>query len=163
MNDTMYTIRPIQQSDNATVAKIIRTVMTEYACVGEGYSINDPEVYQMFEAFSAPNTAFFVLASAADVLGCAGIAPLKGGDGSVCELQKMYFLPAARGKGFGKKMLQTCLEAATQLGYGQCYLETVARMDAANQLYQSMGFEKLEGALGNTGHCSCDLHYVKKI
>ena len=35
--------RRIRPEDNSTVAHIIRTVMTEFDCVGEGYSINDPE------------------------------------------------------------------------------------------------------------------------
>ena len=39
-----YILREIQQEDNEQVARIIRQVMTEFGAVGDGYSINDPEV-----------------------------------------------------------------------------------------------------------------------
>jgi len=38
-------LRQIQLKDNAQVAQVIRTVMPEYDCVGDGYSINDPSCY----------------------------------------------------------------------------------------------------------------------
>jgi len=40
----MLTLRPITPTDNAAIANVIRTVMPEFSCVGEGFSINDPEV-----------------------------------------------------------------------------------------------------------------------
>ena len=78
-----FALRPIQSADNHQVANIIRTVMTEFGCVGEGYSILDPEVENMFEAYSHPRAAFFVIAhnGSGEVLGCGGIGPLVGDDG----------------------------------------------------------------------------------
>ena len=38
--------------------------------------------------------------------------PLTGGDGTVCELRKMYLLPEARGKGGGKLIMEACLAGA---------------------------------------------------
>ena len=93
-------------------------------------------------------------------MGGGGIAPLEGGKPEVCELKKMYFLPDLRGLGLGKKLLLQCLDAARQLNYQQCYLETVERMHTANLLYQKMGFKKLESAMGCTGHSGCDAWYV---
>ncbi len=160
-----YALRRIQSRDNAQVAKIIRQVMTEFLCVGEGYSINDPEVDNMYEAYNQERATFFVLTDEAEnkVIGCGGIAPLKEGNKDTCELQKMYFLPEARGKGQGRKMLETCLAAAREIGYKTCYLETVERMEAANGLYQKFGFKKLSGGMGNTGHSSCDSFYALEL
>ena len=87
-----FQLRPIEQTDNSQVAKIIRTVMTEYGAVGDGFSIQDPEVDHMFEAYQDPRAIYLVLVSNGQVLGCGGIAPLKGGDADTCELKKMYFL-----------------------------------------------------------------------
>lgn len=162
---TKFLLRPIQLIDNQPVAKIIRTVMTEFGAVGEGYSIMDPEVDSMFEAYSGPGAAFFVVAKkdTGEVLGCGGLGPLAGEEEGVCELKKMYFLSELRGLGFGKMMVETCLEKAKEIGYRHCYLETCARMEHANQLYQKMGFEKIGGPMGATGHCGCDAWYVKKV
>lgn len=158
-----YQIRRIEPNDNVQVANIIRTVMTEFGCVGPGFSIEDPEVDTMYEAFQPPNYAFFVLDNTVSLGGCAGVAPLAGGDSSICELQKMYFLPAARGQGWGRKMMDRCLAVARQLGYRQMYLETVSRMEAANHLYHKYGFEKAACQLGATGHHGCDTFYIRQL
>jgi putative acetyltransferase len=164
MNLTHFQLRPIQQGDNPRVAHIIRNVMTEFGTVGEGYSINDPEVDLMYESYQAPDAAFFVIeGNDGQVYGCGGIGPLKGGEQEVCELKKMYFLPELRRKGFGKTMVEQCLEAARKAGFRYCYLETVERMWQANLLYQKMGFQKLNGPRGNTGHNSCELWYMRAL
>lgn len=158
-----YEIRTIQPKDNEQVAKIIRQVMTEFLCVGEGYSINDPEVDDMYTAYEEERACFFVLEYEGTVIGCGGIAPLAGSDETICELQKMYFLPEARGKGQGRKLLGRCLDIARKIGYKTCYLETVERMESANKLYQKIGFKKESGHLGNTGHGACDSFYTLEL
>ena len=75
----------------------------------------------------------------------------------------MYFLPEARGHGWGRKLMEKCLDTARRLGYQKCYLETVERMQTANLLYKKMGFEALCGRMGDTGHGSCDTYLVKDL
>ncbi|MEN0047230.1 MAG: GNAT family N-acetyltransferase [Bacteroidota bacterium] len=160
----VWQLRPIQKKDNAIVAKIIRETMTQFGCVGEGYAYVDPELDDMYTAFSGERSKFWVLENdEGKVVGCGGIAALKNGSPDTCELQKLYFLEAARGKGFGRKLTDLCLQAAKELGYKKCYLETVERMTIANAMYQKMGFQKIDGNMGNTGHCGCDSYYVKEL
>ena len=85
-------IRPIEQKDNKHVAEIIRSVMTSYGAVGVGFSIEDPEVDMMYEAYSQLGAAYFVLESdEGEVIGCAGFGPLAGAESDICELKKMYY------------------------------------------------------------------------
>lgn len=165
MPTAAYAIRPIESTDNAAVAAIIRQVMPEFGCVGEGFSIQDPEVDTMFEAFQAPQRAFFVVANSdGALLGCGGYAPLAGGKHPhVCELQKMYFLPSLRGLGLGWDMLQKCIRAAAADGYTQMYLETVSGMEAAAKLYRRASFEPLPSAMGATGHSGCDRFMIRSL
>ena len=149
-------IRPIVPGDNPAVAGIIRVVMTEFGAVGEGYSIEDPEVDTMFEAYYRPGAEFWVVELDGEVLGCGGYAPLKGGESDTCEIQKMYFLDTLRGRGLGSTLLRRCIEAARDAGYRLCYLETLESMDAARRLYRHYGFEDRNAPLGATGHCGCD-------
>ncbi len=158
-----YQIREIKPEDNQSVSRIIKKVMTEYGCVGQGYSINDPEVEKMYEAYANEASAFFVIENESNkkILGCGGIAPLSNNDNSTCELRKMYFLKELRGYGMGQKLLDICIGVAIDKGYVQCYLETVSRMTEAGKLYSKNGFKKLSKPMGNTGHTSCDLQYLK--
>ena len=158
-----YTLRPIRLSDNERVARIIRLVMTEFGASGQGYSIMDPEVDHMYEAYNNGRSAFFVIERQGEALGCGGIAPLAGGKADTFELKEMYFLPELRGMGWGKRLASHCLEHARQLGYRQCYLETVDRMWQANRLYRQLGFERLENPLGCTGHSACEAYYALSL
>ncbi|MCB0567274.1 MAG: GNAT family N-acetyltransferase [Phaeodactylibacter sp.] len=158
-----YVLRPIQPGDNESVARIIRQVMAEFGAVGEGYSIMDPEVDAMYEAYNNRRSNFFVVERKGEILGCGGIGPLAEGDKDTCELKKMYFLPELRGLGWGKRLANHCLDNARQLGYRRCYLETVGRMHRANQLYLHLGFQQLDKALGHTGHSSCETYYALEL
>ena len=158
-----YLTRPMQAADNPAVATIIRQVMTEFGAVGSDYSISDPEVDAMYEAYPAPQAAFFVIEHEGRVLGCGGMGPLADGEPDVCELRKMYFLPALRGTGMGTTLLQLILETAHEAGYRRCYLETLERMEQARRLYQQHGFEQIDAPLGNTGHSGCNSWMVKEL
>ena len=156
-------IRPIRAEDDAAVAAIIREVMSSFGACGPGFAINDPEVDHMSSAYAAPRAAYFVLELDGRVAGGAGIAPLEGGEPDTCELRKMYFLPSARGRGLGERMLGLCLDRARELGFRRCYLETLTGMDAAMKLYEKAGFRRLCGPVGCTGHFGCDTHYLLEL
>ncbi|MBS0225344.1 MAG: GNAT family N-acetyltransferase [Proteobacteria bacterium] len=153
-------IRPIEAQDDAAMARIIRAVMPEFGACGSGFAINDPEVDWMSRAYSDPRHAYFVLERDGEVIGGGGMAPLAGGDPSVCELRKMYFLPEARGLGAGAAMMALSLDAARAAGFRQCYLETLTGMAAAMRLYEHSGFRRIDAPMGATGHGGCDIFYL---
>jgi putative acetyltransferase len=107
--------------------------------------------------------AYFVCELEGRVVGGGGVAPLLGGDVNTCELKKMYFLKEGRGKGLGRKMVDRCLKAARDIGFEYCYLETFNTMKDAMALYEKVGFEKIPGPCGNTGHFGCDTFYRIKL
>jgi putative acetyltransferase len=156
-------IRRIRPEDDAAVASIIRTVMPEFGAKGPGFAINDPEVDWMSRAYGGPRAVYYVIEDQGRVVGGGGIAPLEGGAADVCELRKMYFLPEARGKGAGKRLLAACLSSAKELGYRTCYLETLTGMDAAQALYDRFGFKRLGCQKGKTGHFGCDRYYELEL
>lgn len=158
-----FTIRPIEPRDDAEVAAIIQSVMPEFGAGGAGFAIHDAEVAAMSDAYSRPRCAYFVVEIDGVVLGGGGIAPLDDGDAELCELRKMYFLPALRGRGAGRALIRHCLLAARAIGFRRCYLETLTGMDAAQWLYLENGFQRIEHALGNTGHHGCNRFYLREL
>jgi putative acetyltransferase len=153
-------VRPVQPSDNKAIANIIRTVMPEFGAGRSGTAINDAEVDSIYEAYTQPRTAYFVCEIDGKVVGGGGVAPLQDSKDNVCELRKMYFLPEGRGKGLGRKVLDRCVQAATDIGFDVCYLETFSTMHDAMALYEKRGFKKIQAPLGNTGHFACDQFYT---
>lgn len=157
-----FSIRKIQPKDNPAVANVIRTVMMEFGAVGSGFSIQDPEVDAMYEAYQDPRAVYYVVTQAEQVRGCGGLAPLAGGEPNVCELKKMYFLPEIRGQGAGRILSELLIVEARRRNFELIYIETLERMTSANGLYQKLGFEPAQ-PLGNTGHCGCDRHYTLRL
>ena len=157
---SQYTIRLIQKRDNSQVAHLIRTVMTEFSAVGDGYSIGDPEVDDMYGNYRDKRSCYYVITSGDQVVGCGGLGPLEGGNKFTCELRKMFFLGETRGIGLGQRLLLRLLDDARTRDYKTCYLETLDRMCQANELYQKNGFQLLGKPMGTTGHDSCDRWYL---
>ena len=158
-----WAVRALRPADDAAVARVIRTVMAERDAAGPGFSVHDAEVARMSAAYAPPRAAYFVLTHRGKVVGGGGIGPLKGGRRDTCELRKMYFLPEARGKGFGHLLVERCLDAARDAGYARCYLETMRRFGEARSLYEKHGFAPIGRRLGKTGHHTCDAFYVRSL
>lgn len=159
-------LRPITAADDPAVAHIIRTVMSEHGADGPGFAIHDPEVAAMSRAYDPeadPPAGYWVLDDEGEVVGGAGFGPLAGGDGTTCELRKMYLRPSARGGGLGRRLLEHVLDQARAAGYVRCYLETMATMQRARALYRAAGFEPLARPEGHTGHFGCDAWYARAL
>lgn len=163
MHKDTIVIREIQPQDNTKIAKAIRDVLIEFGVPKVGTAYEDKALDCMAETYAANRKIYYVLEENNNILGGAGIAPLDNYKGNVCELQKMYFKPEARGKGLGGTMMKTCLQFAKQANYEQCYLETMPYMDDARKLYQKFGFKNLNQPIGNTGHYSCSVWMIKDL
>ena len=159
-----YVIRPITPSDNARIAAVIRAVSAEYGLTADkGYGVADPNLDFLHETYRGERSRYWVIEGPdGTLLGGGGIAPLAGAP-DVCELQKMYFLPALRGLGLGRRLVLLALAEARALGYQRCYLETTEVLREATTLYESLGFEHLPGPLGCTGHDACEICMVLEL
>ena len=156
-------IREIQPKDDAQIEAIMRACFVEFELPFEGSSIEDEEVAQMYNGFKDSRAVYYVVEEEGKVVGGGGIKQLKGADAHICELQKMYFDPTARGKGYGRKIFNRCIEAAKNLGYKKCYLESASQLKDAIRLYEMNGFEHLNEPLGQTGHVICGVWMSREL
>ena len=139
-----FLIREIKQEDNSKIATTIRTVLIEFGVPKIGTAYADKILDTLFEAYSFEKAIYFVVEKNGEIFGGAGIKQLDNYAGNVCELQKMYFSPKSRGKGYGKLLFKKCMEEAKKMGFKQCYLETSAAMEAAIHIYQKNKFQHLK-------------------
>lgn len=187
-----FLIRPIMQADSPIIRDIILETLLEYGATGGGFASSDRDTQEMYDAFQREGRKYFVveredkeredreereeregvrtladsrgqaMACPGIVVGGAGFAPLPGEPGT-CELVKMYFRPEIRGLGLGKTLLELCLAEAGKMGYKQIYLETIECMHSARGLYEHLGFKQIPNQMGNTGHYSCDVFYLRSL
>ncbi len=158
------TIRPIEPNDNAAIAVIIRTALTEFGANKLGTVFYDSTTDHLFELFiNEPLSAYFIALKDGVIVGGAGIYPTVGLPKNTCELVKMYLSKEARGLGLGRKMINHCLMIAKQKGFEQVYLETMPELKKAVAVYKQFGFDYLAGPMGNSGHDGCDIWMIKKV
>lgn len=158
-----YSIRKINKEDNQQVAQLIRAVFDEMDIPKVGTAYADPYLDLMYEEYNKPRSVYYVVEHNGRVVGCAGIARLENEAETICELQKMYFLPEIRGLGIGSEMMAVCLQSAVNFGFESCYLETMPFMLDAQKLYKKSGFESIDAPMGSTGHDSCPVWMLKKL
>ena len=157
-----YKIREIEERDNFQIEKIIRSCLIEFGANHEGTAWADPNLGQFSKIYNTEGNQYWVAIDESEkILGGVGIGKLEGIE-NVCELQKMYCLPEARGNGVSHRLMDKALEYAKNY-YEKCYLETLENMIAAQKFYEKYGFERIYEPLVKTEHFACDVRYIKVL
>ena len=156
-----FQIRTIQPADNPALAVIVRNTLAEFGANRPGTVYFDPTTDTLYELFRQPRSTYFVALQNGQVMGGAGIYPSDGLPADTCELVKMYLVPAARGKGLGKQLIEQSLQFAKEAGYKKVYLETMPELKKAVTVYEKFDFRYLDGPMGNTGHFGCGIWMLK--
>lgn len=148
-------IRLVQPQDNAALARMIRATIDEHGVPRTGTVYEDADTDRLSRYFSIPGARGFTALIADRPVGCCGIYPTAELPPGYTELVKLYLAPAGRGRGLGKRLVETSLEAARAQGYTHVYLECLPRFAAAIVLYEKLGFRHLSKRLGESGHHNC--------
>jgi putative acetyltransferase len=95
------------------------------------------ELAELPGAYAPPRGALLVAHGAGGVTGCVALRPLAD---DVCEMKRLFVLPAARGTGLGRRLATAVVDEARRLGYGRMRLDTTPGMAVAQALYDELGF-----------------------
>ena len=155
-----YTIRPIEKKDNAGVESVIRACLIEFGADHEGTAWADPDLGRFSQIYNTPgNRCWLAEDENGEIVGGTGIGRLTD---TVCELQKMYCLPQARGTGLAGELLALALDYAREF-YRQCYLETLDNMTAARRFYAKHGFRPAQQPPVETTHFACQVRLIREL
>ncbi|MCE4957113.1 GNAT family N-acetyltransferase [Macrococcus caseolyticus] len=155
-------IRPIQQKDNPIIHKIIQTSLESFNLDIPGSAYFDPELAQLSSYYNEREYAQYWIAERdGKVIGGVGIAPFNE-ERTICELQKLYLLESAKGKGISKLLMDQALAFAS-IHYKACYLETMTKLEIACILYDKYGFKLLEQPMEGSDHTAMDRWYIKTL
>lgn len=65
-------LRRITAADNAAIARVIRQVSAEYGLTADkGYTVADPNLDELYELYSQPGSAYWVVEKEGEVVGAA--------------------------------------------------------------------------------------------
>ena len=78
--------------------------------------------------------------------GCVALRPLQN---KICEMKRLFVIPAYQGCGIGRALAQAVIGEARKLGYQKMRLDTIESMKAAQGLYFSLGFKTIDAYCHN--------------
>ncbi|MCS4275051.1 GNAT superfamily N-acetyltransferase [Mycetocola sp. BIGb0189] len=104
---------------------------------GGDYIVTHPDPAR----FVDPDGAFVVLLDGDTPVGCGGVRALSP---TRFEIKHVFLRPAARGAGWGRRLLETLEAEARALGARELVLDTNATLAAAGGLYRSSGYVEIE-------------------
>ena len=124
---------------------LTRAIFREYAD-----SLGIDLCFQNFEAelaslpgeYAAPGGHLLLAWVDGELAGCGAFRPLTDADyANACEMKRLYVRRAFRRFGLGRQLAQALMDAALQAGYSAMLLDTLDDMEAARELYASLGFQ----------------------
>lgn len=129
--------RDARRGEEAAIQALVVTVLNEYGLAPDAAN-TDADLADLSASYFDRGGVFRVLLGPEGrVMGCGGLYPLNG---SEAEIRKMYLLPQARGRGFGRSLLEDLVQCARERGYERVVLETASVLKEAISLYRSFGF-----------------------
>lgn len=157
-------IRPIEQKDDAAIAKIIRDNLAKYHLDIPGTAYYDPELDCLSQHYAKqPHERIYLIAAtdAGEVVGGIGMA-LFTGFPRCGEIQKLYVSEKSKRQGIGQRLLETIECYARDKQFQRLYLETHTNLQAAVRLYERNGYQKISRP-AEVVHSTMDLFYLKEL
>jgi GNAT superfamily N-acetyltransferase len=91
-----------------------------------------------------------------------GIVMTKPNSGDMCEMNRMFVRPTARGHGVGRALVSEILIVARDLGYKRMMLAGGKRHTEALGLYRSLGFTD-DPTLPDTGSGDVEVRMIRDL
>lgn len=123
------------------------TIFREYAAtldVDLCFQNFDAEVGGLPGEYAAPGGCLMLAFVADELAGCGALRLLADVDyANACEMKRLYVRPRFRRFGLGRLLAQALLDEARRAGYAAMLLDTLDEMEAARELYASLGFVEI--------------------
>jgi ribosomal protein S18 acetylase RimI-like enzyme len=96
------------------------------------------ELDRLSVMYAPPAGALLLAKADSKVAGCVGLRKLRD---DICEMKRLYVRPEFRRHHLGRRLAEEIARRARELGYRTLVLDTLGTMEAAQRLYESMGFK----------------------
>lgn len=123
-------------------------ILAEYgASLGVDLSFQafDRELADLPGSYGGDEEVFLLATVDDEIAGCCALRTLvDASEANACEMKRLYVRPAFRGFGLGRMLVEALMQRARESGFGTMFVDTLSDMEAARELYTSLGFEPTE-------------------
>lgn len=134
-------------ADTAAMIDAAREIFLDYArslAVDLSFQNFDAELATLPGDYAAPSGKLLLAWVDGELAACGAMRGLAESDyANACEMKRLYVRPAFRRFGLGRLLAQSLLDEARSAGYSVMLLDTLDEMEAARELYASLGFEEV--------------------
>jgi len=138
------TVRRAGAGDAAVIGRLLYDFNTEF---GDPTPSPEANAARITELLAGGDTDVLLARAGEDPVGLAVLRfrPALWSTSLECYLAELYVVPADRGRGYGRALMEAALELARDRGADYIDLGTAETDTAARALYESLGFSNREG------------------
>ena len=145
--DRLHAVRLAQPADAPDVGRLLHDFNTEFDDPTPGAHWLAGRVRELIEA---DQLTVLLVGPGPDGLAALRFRPSLWSAALECYLAELYVVPARRGKGLGRALLEAAMTHAREHGADYMDLGTGETDTAARALYESCGFDNHEGKPGGS-------------
>lgn len=142
MDQSEIQVRQATAEDAGAIARLLRNFNLEYDEPTPDLTTLTATVRRLLEQ---SEIAVMLAGEGPDGLSLFRFRPALWAEGPETYLQELYVVPARRGNGIGRRLLEATIAYARAAGASGIDLNTGETDTAARNLYESMGFTNREG------------------
>jgi len=101
----------------------------------------DKEMESLPGEYAQPEGRLLLAEYYGETVGCIAMRKLEDG---ICEMKRLYVKPEYRHFKIGRTLTEILITEAKLAGYANMRLDTIPTMQAAIELYKSLGFQEIE-------------------
>ena len=129
--------------DNSADYDMVRQLFREYAASLEfdlDFQDFGEEMRHLPGDYAHPDGRLILALINTVPVGCVALRRIED---RICEMKRLYTIPSIRGKGVGRLLVTSVIQAARNIGYEKMRLDTVPSMKSARHIYASVGFREI--------------------
>ncbi len=137
----------LRLADSPDDMALAATIFREYAAsldIDLCFQNFDAEIASLPGEYASPAGCVLLAFVGGELAACGAMRPLADVDyANACEMKRLFVRGTHRGRGLGRALAQALLDEARRAGHSAMLLDTLDDMEAARELYASLGFEEI--------------------
>ena len=142
----VISLQRVQSDDDIAATKVLFLEYAESLDFELCFQDFDREMAEFPGNYGEPEGALVLARVDGKPAGSVGLRMLcRDADiGVICEMKRLYVRDEFRGLGLGRKLAEAITAEGRRIGYTAMRLDTINTMQAAIQLYRSLGFAPID-------------------